>query len=381
MRNKILTISFLAFICVFAFGSVIAKDRDFSDMENRNLTKFPEITGETIVSGEFTEDFEKYMSDQIIFKDFLVKLKVIENLALNQKYINGVYFAEDMLIQDYQNPYNQLGTNVSYVNEFAETNSDLNCTWLLIPNACYVYEDRLPSYASCYDQSEVLAYIYGSVSDEIAVTDCFDELMANKDKYIYYKTDHHWTMQGAYIGYESYCEFVGIEDSYEFANNTDFDLSDAYDIEVASDEFYGTLYSSAPTFSAEPDEVLFYHNPDGEYTVDYLDEGWMSDSLYNYENLEIKDKYTTYLDGNHSIIKITSNAVSGDNGKLLVVKDSYAHSFLPLLADNYSEIIVVDLRYYHESVSELAKENGIENVLFINNIEFLSTDNNFLWLY
>lgn len=381
MRNKILTISFLAFICVFAFGSVIAKDRDFSDMENRNLTKFPEITGETIVSGEFTEDFEKYMSDQIIFKDFLVKLKVIENLALNQKYINGVYFAEDMLIQDYQNPYNQLGTNISYVNEFAEANSDLNCTWLLIPNACYVYEDRLPSYASCYDQSEVLAYIYGSVSDEIAVTDCFDELMANKDEYIYYKTDHHWTMQGAYIGYESYCEFVGIEDSSEFANNTDFDLSDVYDIEVASDEFYGTLYSNAPTFSAEPDEVLLYHKPDGEYTVEYLDEGWTSDSLYNYENLEIKDKYTTYLDGNHSIIKITSNAVSRDNGKLLVVKDSYAHSFLPLLADNYSEIIVVDLRYYHDSVSKLAKENGIENVLFINNIEFLSTDNNFLWLY
>jgi len=381
MRNKILTISFLAFICVFAFGSVIAKDRDFSDMENRNLTKFPEITGESIVNGEFTKNFEKYMSDQIIFKDFLVKLKVTENLALNQKYINGVYFAEDMLIQDYQNPYNQLGTNVSYVNEFAEANSDLNCTWLLIPNACYVYEDRLPSYASCYDQSEVLAYIYGSVSDEIAVTDCFDELMANKDEYIYYKTDHHWTMQGAYIGYESYCEFVGIEDSSEFANNTDFDLSDVYDIEVASDEFYGTLYSNAPTFSAEPDEVLFYHNPDGEYNVEYLDEGWTSDSLYNYENLEIKDKYTTYLDGNHSIIKITSNAVSEDNGKLLVVKDSYAHSFLPLLADNYSEIIVVDLRYYHDSVSKLAKENGIENVLFINNIEFLSTDNNFLWLY
>lgn len=381
MRNKILTISFLAFICVFAFGSVIAKDRDFSDMENRNLTKFPEITGENIVNGEFTKSFEKYMSDHIIFKDFLVKLKVTENLSLNQKYINGVYFAEDMLIQDYQNPYNQLGTNVSYVNEFAEANADLNCTWLLIPNACYVYEDRLPSYTSCYDQAEVLAYIYGSVSDEIAVTDCFDELMANKDEYIYYKTDHHWTMQGAYIGYESYCEFVGIEDSSEFANNTDFDLSDAYDIEVASDEFYGTLYSNAPTFSAEPDEVLFYHNPDGEYTVEYLDEGWTSDSLYNYENLEIKDKYTTYLDGNHSIIKITSNAVSGDNGKLLVVKDSYAHSFLPLLADNYSEIIVVDLRYYHESVSELAKENGIENVLFINNIEFLSTDNNFLWLY
>ena len=96
------------------------------------------------------------------------------------------------------------------------------------------------------------------------------------------------------------------------------------------------------------------------------------------DNLEIKDKYTTYLDGNHPFIKITSN--SSNKEKLLVIKDSYAHSLLPLLADNYSEIYVVDLRYYHQSVSELAKSLNISKVLFINNLEFLSTDDNFLWL-
>ena len=372
MKNKIVAFMFVAYIMFFSIGSIIAKDRSFSQMENRNLQQFPDATGNKILSGEFSEEFEKYMSDQIILKDSLVRIKVLENRVLGQTLINGTYFAEDgMLISQYVNPYNQLSKNLQYVNEFADLNEEFNVTWFVAPNVCCIYEDRLPSYAENYDQREVMAYILGNVSENIQFIDCTDALYNARDEYIFYNTDHHWTMKGAYIGYSKLCEALGVTAT----------SMEEYQVVVGSEEFYGTLYSNAPTFSQEPDEVLIYNNPLGEYTVEYLDEGTVSDSLYNLDNLEIKDKYTTYLDGNHSIIKITSNAVSGDSGKLLVVKDSYAHSLLPLLADNYSEIYVVDLRYYHQSVSELARENGIENIVFINNLDFISTDNNFLWLY
>lgn len=372
MKNKIIAFMFIAYLIFFAVGSIIVRDRGFSSMENRNLVQFPEVSKEAIMSGEFSDEFEKYMSDQIILKDTLVRIKVLENRVLGQTLINDTYFAEgDMLIAKYYNPYNQLTTNLNYVNEFAESNDELNISWLVIPNACYVYEDRLPAYATNYDQKEVMAYILGNVSEDIKLINCSDDLMQAKEDYIYYKTDHHWTMKGAYIGYYKLCEEMGIAAT---------PMSD-YEVIVGSDEFYGTLYSNAPTFNQKPDEVLLYNNLSGQYTVEYLYEGVNSDSLYNLDNLNIKDKYTTYLDGNHSILKISSNAPTGDNGKLLVVKDSYAHSLLPLLADNYSEIYVVDLRYYHDSVSELAKAEGIEDILFINNLDFLSTDNNFLWLY
>lgn len=371
MKNKLITIMFLSYIAFFSIGSIVAKDRDFSQMENRNLEQFPEVSYDGIMSGEFSDDFEKYMSDQIIYKDFLVRLKVTENRVLGQKLINGTYFSDkDMLISEYINPYNQLTKNISYVNEFADVNPDLNITWLIAPNACYIYKDRLPNYATCYDQGEVMGYIVGNISDRINLVDCSIPLIENKEDYIYYNTDHHWTMNGAYIGYVSLCESLGIS-----ATPRDF-----YDIVTGSDEFYGTLYSNAPTFTQKPDRILLFNNPEGEYTVEYTDKGTSMDSLYNTDNLKVKDKYTTYLDGNHSIIRILSNAPSGDNGKLLVIKDSYAHSLLPLLADNFSEIVVVDLRYYHSSVSELAREEGIENIVFINNLDFLSTDNNFLWL-
>ncbi|MBE5944081.1 MAG: hypothetical protein E7258_04075 [Lachnospiraceae bacterium] len=372
MKNKIITVVFVAYIFFFGIGSILMKDREFSDMENRTLQTFPKLTLNTIMSGEFTENFETYMSDQIILKDELVQLKVLENRVLGQKLINDVYFsAEGMLIRNYVNPYEQLNTNLGYVNEFAAANPDLNITWLVAPNACYVYEDRLPDYAPCYDQGEVLRYMMEQVDTSISLVDCSKSLMASKDEYIYYNTDHHWTMNGAYLGYVEYCQTVGITPTQK----------ETYDIVSGSKEFYGTLYSNAPYFGQKMDEVIIFNNPKGEYKVEYLDDDITTDSLYNMDNLSIKDKYTTYLDGNHSILKITSNAPEGDNGKLLVVKDSYGHCLIPLLADHYSEIIVVDLRYYHIGVGKLAYDEGIENVLMINNLDFISTDNNFLWLY
>lgn len=374
MKNKLKIVMFIGFLLIFSVGSLIVKDREFSDMENRKLQAFPELSVGTLASGAFTSEFEKYMSDQIIMKDGLVRLKTQTNLVLNQKYINGVYFAEDdRLISDYEEPYAQLDKNITYINEFVQANDNLNCIFFAIPTASHVYAEDMPDFAENYDQGEVLEHMRQNFDENLKVIDCEKELCEAKDEYIFYKTDHHWTMNGAYIGYKKLCD----ELSLKAADKT------VYDISVGSDEFYGTLYSKAPTFFQEKDSIILYNNPSGRYEVEYIDKSTSSDSLYMMKNLEIKDKYTTYLDGNHSIISIKSNAVSatadGDK-KLLVVKDSYAHTLLPLLADNYSEIIVVDLRYYHKSVSALAEENNIKDVLFINNIDFISTDNNFLWL-
>lgn len=375
MKNKLITIMFVLYILVFSIGSLIVKDRKFSDMENRNLEQFPEPNMDAVFDGNFMDDFEKYMSDQIIFKDTLVRLKVLENRVLGQKLVNGVYFSEDdMLIQKYEIPYNQLDKNLGYINDFATMNPDINITMFIAPNASYVYEDKLPAYATSYDQAKALAYIHEKAEPSISVVDCGNELLAAKEDYIFYRTDHHWTMNGAYIGYQTLCEALGIRAT---------DRSE-YDITVANSSFYGTLYSKAPAFNQKKDDIILYDKKDGAYVVEYVDTGESDTSLYTMKNLEIKDKYTTYLDGNHAIIKISSNATScADEAcrhKLLVVKDSYAHSLLPLLADHYSEIYVVDLRYYHQSVSELARENEIEDLCFINNLDFISTDNNFLWL-
>ena len=390
MRNKIITIIFIVYILVFTIGTIVAKDRLFSDMENRNLAQFPAVSVKSIFSGDFSDGFESYMSDQIIFKDFLVKLKVGENRVLNQTYINQTYFADGRYIRGYKENFIQIDRNLGFVNEFAENNPELNITWLMVPNACYVYNDSLPPYADVDDQAMTIKYIEKNVSERINFVDVSDELVSAKGDYIYYNTDHHWTMNGAYIGYKKLCKELGIKAMSK----------DTYDIETVREDFYGTLYSDAPVFGTEPDDIILYKNNTGKYTVNYVDEDFTQDSLYNYDKLNIKDKYQVYLDGNHAIIRIKNNSYYDDNrvldtgeresgdadksassNRVIVVKDSYAHSLLPLLADNYEEIIVVDLRYYHEkSVSALAKEEGITDIIMINNIDFFNSDDNFLWL-
>ncbi len=94
------------------------------------------------------------------------------------------------------------------------------------------------------------------------------------------------------------------------------------------------------------------------------------------ENLDEVDKYPVFLDGNHGIERIVNHEAE-DKGKLLVIKDSFAHSLVPFLAAHYSEIVMIDPRYYFDSVSELAETEGFERVLYVAGLASLCENNDF----
>lgn len=369
-KNRIISIAFLLYLGFFSIGSILVKDRTFSDMENRNLQTFPKLNTETLAKGTFMDEFESYMQDQIILKDELVEINTTVSYVLNQRLIHGVYFAENgMLIQDYVYDGRQIQENVSYVNDFVSEHPDFEYTWLVVPTAGEIYKEALPDYAPYDSQQKAMDYLKENVSENITLIIPEQELLAHKSEYLFYNTDHHWTQNGAYYGYEALCSGMGIMPA----------AKERYQVNEPSGAFYGSLYSKAPKLGTKPDRIFLYENSNGKYHVEYLDEKWSEDSLYHYENLLLKDKYTTYLDGNHALLTIQGNGAAKE--PVLVIKDSYAHSLLPFLADNFAEIHVIDLRYYHQSVSEYAKEHGIQKIIFINNIDFVTTDNNFLWLY
>jgi hypothetical protein len=137
-----------------------------------------------------------------------------------------------------------------------------------------------------------------------------------------------------------------------------------FDVKKVTDEFYGSLYSKGGFRHINPDSIeLYIPKADEECKVDYVDENRTSNSIYDMDCLNKKDKYTVFLGGNHSLVKITSNAPN--KKKLLVVKDSYANSFIPFLTGHYSEIYVVDLRYYNEDLKDLVNKNKINDILFL----------------
>lgn len=185
----------------------------------------------------------------------------------------------------------------------------------------------------------------------------------NMSEYIYYRTDHHWTSRGAYYAYEKWAEVMGFNP---------FPM-EKFDIVLASDQFYGTIHSKL-NYKIKPDNIYLYKlKEDMNYSLTYnLDV--QSDSLYDLEKLKAKDKYSVYMGGNNAIVEVKTD--NKNARKLLVIKDSFAHSFVPFAVNHYETTYMVDLRYYNGSISDLIEDNGITDILVLYNVIGFVKDNN-----
>lgn len=366
----ILTAIFAAFILFFSLGTLFTEDREFSEMENRNLTQMPEADKESVLSGGFSEDFESYLSDQIFLKDQMMAAKTTACYLFGKTYQNGVYFGTDgYILQRYSEDTENISSNVSYINSFAQK-LDIPIDMLIVPNSVCVNSDKLPAAAVNDDQLETIKSISDQLDDSVTLFSAYDtliDLQENQGIRAFYRTDHHWTASAARAVCDSWLQSEGYP-----VTSADYDFRTVQD-------FYGTLYSKAPASFIEPDVFSYYETSDLNVEVKYISENTFSYTFFEKSYLDKKDKYSTFFGGNFAQLKISSDC--GGNEKILVLKDSYANSLIPFLAEYFSEIYVVDLRYFHlGSVSEIIAENGIDRVLMVYNVDFINEDNNFLWL-
>ena len=374
-RNKLscrlMTGYFIGFIALFSLGTFLTKDREFSEMENRVLDQKPQPTAEKIFSGEFGTAFEDYMADQIMYKDGLMSVKTTTDYLFGRSFQNGVYFSQyGYLLQRYTENTANIDKNIASINDFANAQAAAGRTvdMMLVPNSICVNADKLPKGAVTDDQRETTAHVKATLSPAVKLYDPTNDLMTmqRSGKQVYYRTDHHWTSPAAKMALEEWLGSMGVllpAGSYELR-------------EVGG--FYGTLYSKAPAGFIRPDNFGYYVNAVGQYTVEYIAEKKTSVSMTDESFLAKKDKYASFFGGNFAHMVIRSNA---QGGKVLVLKDSYANAALPLLADVFSEIHVVDLRYYHtDTVSAILDANGISRVMMLYNVDFLNEDQNFAWL-
>lgn len=367
MKNKITVFVFVMILFSVCVATLMGENRRYSELENRYLETRPEFSVSALLSGEYMKKYETYMADQIALKDSMIRLKADAVKILHQQQMNGVYFGKKgYYVKDYQPDYPQLKENLSAIEKFADTYGENSNIFLFVaPNVQSVKKDVLLSDVVMEEDKKAREML--KKVKNVTYVDPTDLLIEHKEEAIYFKTDHHWTMRGAYYGYEALAKKCG----WNYKKEKD------YNVEVKSEEFYGTLYSKAPLSFAKPDSLEVFENILGKYRVTFEDGTYM-DSLFSDVNLHIKDKYTYFLDGNHSKITIQSNADT--KKKALVFKDSYSHALLPFLADQYDTIDVIDLRYYHDSVKEWMQNSDYDDVFFLYNLDFITTDNNFVWL-
>lgn len=344
----------------------------FSENENRYLTELPALSLKTILNGEYTDSLNDWLADHFPQRDFFVGLKSSVEIACGRKYINHVYVAkEDYFIEPYKQPQNTeriADTLIRFYDKIDKTKYHISL--MLVPTAVTIYHDRLPVYAPSANQMETAYAIYDRTG--IPAIDCTENLFAGASEgQLYYRTDHHWTTFGAYCGYLAFC------DAKELTPVPLCSLT----AQTVTEEFAGTLYSKINDYSHKKDAITIYTNPKDALTVTYMDTGKVTDSLYNLDYLEEKDKYSLFLDNIHPLI-IIENAAADSQDELMLIKDSYANSIVPFLAHHYRKIYVLDTRYYRDGPSFfLSGHETITDILLLYNLNTLDGDTGIRGIY
>lgn len=359
---------FLAFIGLFFVINLIKPDKEFSDQENRYLQQRPKFTFSDLASGKFTSNYEKYITDQFALRDEWIALKAGSELAVVKHRNNGVYLcADDTLIEPFDAPdASVLDANMAAVNAL-KSNLDVPVYFALIPDKAQLNASLLPSGAPNDSESDTIDYCY-DLSGAVNV-DMFSPLSAHASDGIFYRTDHHWTSLGAYWGYAAIMDAMGM---------TPRSLG-SYSPTTVSDSFFGTTYSSSGFSWVKPDTIETYVDaPEGLKIVNYPQGSPVDGALYDESFLAKKDKYSYFMGGNSPLQQITTGVE--DAPSLLIIRDSYTDSLIPFLLEDFSEIHVLDLRYYRAGVAAYVAENSIDNVLVLYSVKNFCTDSNIFLL-
>lgn len=376
----IIIIVFIGFFVLISGASLIIKDREFSPNENRYLAETPELSWDNILSGKFQDGLEDYLRDQVCFRDGWITVKTGIQKACGDTDIGGAYVGKDGYDFEKITPEDvdekQVDRNIKAVEDYfmmaSETIDKQKLSFLLVPTSGLVMQEKLPKNARLFDQAKYIDQVQKSMKDYNFV-DVRDTLMDHNDEYIYYKTDHHWTSAGACLAYDVWSERTGGE----------VETEDGLVKNVVSDKFRGSLYSKILDADSAYDEIWTYglQKDDAFGSKDCtvtIDEKQQLDSIYDDEMLQKKDKYAYFLSGNYGQVHIQNQkATSKAKGKnILIIKDSFANSFVPFVTQDYENIYMVDLRYYNGDMKSYLQEHNITDVLVLYNISNFISDRN-----
>lgn len=347
---------FCGFLFLIAAGYLLPKS-DFSEMEKRYLAEKPVLRWETLFSGDWSSQAEDYLSDHVPGRNFFVGLNAYMELLAGRQHLKDVWLEEGKLLEApvAADPA-VIARNMHAINAFAE-NLEQEVHLMVVPSAGWA------AGVEGYTDEDALDAIYaaaGSFVRTVAVEDVF----RGKPE-LYYNTDHHWTSQGAYNGYVSCMEAMGRE----------FRSADNFTVTVA-ENFQGSTYSRSALWLTPAETIELWKGSD-DLTVTNGETEGVHQGIFYPERLEQADKYTVFLDGNHSIVRVQNPE---KQGKLLVIRDSYSNCLGGFLAESYGEVVLVDLRYFRQQISALVREEVFDDILICYSCANFLTDTNLMLL-
>ena len=397
MKKKInLTITVLFLVMIFGFGITfwVLPDAEFSPEENRTLQTFPSLSAEDWLDGKVSTRLIQYYSDQFPLRDLWLNLHALGELGMGRGESNGVllgkngqlavrrfdaYLSLTERLEDtdhYHPAHVQQGLDALVELDKTLAVADIPLCVLLAPRTIDVTiaDFGYPADLTGRLDQTIQATLGEAGVNSVELLETF-RAMHSRGEYMYYRTDHHWTTQGAYTAYAAVMESWGMGNEI---------LPKEYFTVRMIPNFYGTTHSRSGMLFVLPDTLEIWEAADGSdshFTVTdekgkiIIESGFISEKY-----LSEKDKYGAFLDGTHSVLLITNREATtrGEpRPRLLLARDSFANSMVPFLARHF-DICMVNLSGGKTNISELAAEYGCTRVLVVCNRENLITSDCFI---
>jgi len=381
-------------------ASLSMKKQTVSDMENRKLAAFPDYSDSALMSGDYFRDIDLYYADNFPLRDRWISIsnafrqnfgfessdiKIYEPVngteanegkpdTAKEKTVDSGPLPDDGVVGEvkkrvfvFKNRAFEMfgggpGMGKSYANTINAYNrlgiKGLQVYNLIIPVALEF--EITEKYKHLQKPNRpAIENIYNALDSNVKKVWAIDEIRKHREEYIYFNTDHHWTSLGAYYAYRAFCETAGL---------TPVSLDTIPS--KTKNAFLGSLYrlTRDQKLKENPDSVRYYLFPDSvrfyigsSNSLTY----WAKSKMYA-EGVSGANSYSVFLQGDLPIVKMETQHKNGR--KIVIVKESYGNAFAPFLVNNYEKVIVVDQRYYTGDFVGMLKAEGINELLFINNI-------------
>lgn len=361
-----ISVGFTAALAITGAVILFREPKTYSENENRYLQAEAVPTWDTIQDGSWQEKITDYMSDQMPLRNGWTALQSKMQQCIGKKEIAGVLIGKDDYyfekVTDADLSQSRLLANLQAVEALVDAMPQSKLYFLPAPTAGNICADRLPAFASYYaeDTRINLAFQTLRMYDcyNVDVRDALEEHDAAGEQ-LYYRTDHHWNTDGAFVAYQVYAQAAGLTPL----------AKESFDLQVVSESFRGTLDSKVLDSSGPTDAVAVpFALPDVKVTAD-----GNSITVLDMGKLLEKDQYQVFFGGNYGQVTIETGAETGRS--LLIFKDSYANCFVPFLLTHYDTITMIDLRYNDGSWTEQISATP-DDVLVLYEMSNFCTDMN-----
>ena len=410
ITRRPMIVFFFVLLAVGFFVAIWPLRPTYSELEKRELTKFPKLSFSSLASGEYFKGIGAWYADTFPLREAFMNVdSKIKSLYGVGDTVNELPDAaaeeipdaadvtavndqpavqttapvpedqdvDDSLIQKLSSVlivddagyeyYNfSKATADRYVAAVSRAANSLQGTArvfdVVVPTSMDItLSDKVRKRINTGDQSKAIDYIYAAVSPNCITVKTFDALRAHREEYVYFRTDHHWTALGAYYAYREYAAKAGLRPA-ELSEFT----------ERRFENFVGAFYSDSGKNKAlekNPDTVIAYE-PKATNDMEFTDKNgkvvkW--DIITDVSKWNKSSLYNTFIGGDNPYSIIRNPGVT-DGSSCVVVKESFGNAFVPFLLGNYSEIHVIDYRYWNGNLANFVRDKGVKDVIYLNNI-------------